>query len=168
MPANNGVSATIVVTMTAEQYATGRGLARTGHGATVAARAARYWSGGDSEILAVVLNSTREVTHYSHTHRIFTEAQRRVIAARDRGCTFPGCPEPPGRCQIDHIVRHEHDGPTSIANGALECRYHHREHAALGYRPVMIGGTPHWIPPPWIDPAQTPLRNTLHDDHTAA
>jgi hypothetical protein len=27
----------------------------------------------------------------------------------------------------------------------------------------MINGRPWAIPPPWIDPHQTPIRNTLHD-----
>ena len=32
----------------------------------------------------------------------------------------------------------------------------------------MINGVPWVIPPPWIDPHQRPVRNTLHDDeHTA-
>jgi hypothetical protein len=33
----------------------------------------------------------------------------------------------------------------------------------MGWTGVMIHGTPHWIPPPWIDPDQTPRRNTIHD-----
>jgi hypothetical protein len=27
----------------------------------------------------------------------------------------------------------------------------------------MINGRAHWIPPVWIDPTQTPVRNTIHD-----
>ncbi|WP_375489210.1 DUF222 domain-containing protein, partial [uncultured Jatrophihabitans sp.] len=168
VPSNNGVSATIVVTMTAEQYASGDGLARTGHGASVPVRTIKGWSGGDAEVLAVVLNSVKAISHYSNVHRIFTEQQRRAIAARDRGCTFPGCPEPPGRCQVDHIPRWEDTHVTCVDGGALKCRYHHREQERLGYRPVMLGGVPYWIPPVWIDPAQTPVRNTLFDDIPAA
>jgi hypothetical protein len=26
----------------------------------------------------------------------------------------------------------------------------------------MIGGLPHWRPPTWLDPQQTPTRNTRH------
>jgi hypothetical protein len=26
----------------------------------------------------------------------------------------------------------------------------------------MINGHPHWIPPTWLDPTQTPRRNTAH------
>ena len=30
----------------------------------------------------------------------------------------------------------------------------------------MIGGRPPWVPPAWIDPPQTPRRNTAHDPPT--
>jgi hypothetical protein len=26
-----------------------------------------------------------------------------------------------------------------------------------------VNGRPHWIPPSWLDPEQTPRRNDLHD-----
>jgi hypothetical protein len=26
-----------------------------------------------------------------------------------------------------------------------------------------VNGRPHWIPPSWLDPQQTPRRNDLHD-----
>ena len=168
VPSNNGVSATVVVTMSVEQYQSGRGLARSGHGAFVPAADALTWSGGDTEVLGVVLTRMHEIAHYSHTQRIFTEHQRRAITARDRGCTFPGCDQPPGRCQTDHVIRHEHGGPTSVANGQLLCRYHHREHQKFGWRAVMINGVPHWTPPVWIDAAQTPRRNMSHDTAPSA
>jgi hypothetical protein len=167
-PSNNGVSMTIVVTMTPEQYFTGQGLARTGHGALVPVSDALTWSGGDAEILAVAVNSMRAITHYGDAHRIFTRNQRLVMAARDGGCTFPGCPEPLGRCQADHVTRWEHHGRTRVDNGALRCRYHHRTAEQHGWQPTMINGRPHWIPPKWIDPAQRPVRNTLHDTVPAA
>ena len=47
----------------------------------------------------------------------------------------------------------------------IGCRRNGVEH---GWQPVMINGLPHWIPPKWIDPAQTPRRNTLHDTTPAA
>lgn len=167
LPSNNGVSGTIVVTMTVEQYLSGTGLARTAHGALVPAGEALARGRGDIELLCVAMNSVREITAHGNTHRLFTRTQRLAIAARDGGCTFPSCPEPPGRCQINHVQRHEHDGPTSIGNGALACRYNHREHEKLGWRNTMINGVPYWIPPKWIDPEQKPQRNTLHDAEAA-
>ncbi|MBE7189212.1 HNH endonuclease signature motif containing protein, partial [Jatrophihabitans endophyticus] len=163
VPSNNGISCLIVVTMTREQYETGQGLARTGHGYLVPAGDALHWGGGDTAVLAVAIDSMHAVSHYGHAHRIFTEGQRRAIAARDGGCTFPGCSEPPSRCQADHVVRHEDGGPTSTDNGQLLCRYHHREHRRQGWRAVMIDGVPHWVPPAIVDPRRTPRRNTLHD-----
>jgi len=108
------------------------------------------------------------VTHYSHRHRIFTTSQRRVLAARDGGCTFPGCPAPPSRCQADHVTSWQHGGPTTVTNGQLLCPYHHQHHQQLGWTPVMINGLPHWTPPATIDPTRTPQRNTLHDTRPAA
>ncbi len=149
------------------QYLSGTGLARTAHGALVPAGEALAWGRGDIELLCVAMNSVREITAHGNTHRLFTRTQRLAIAARDGGCTFPSCPEPPGRRQINHVQRHEHSGPTSIGNGALACRYNHREHEKLGWRNSMINGVPYWIPPKWIDPEQKPQRNTLHDAEAA-
>ena len=168
LPTHNGVSATIVLTMTTEQYVTGAGLATTGHGHPVPASKALGWSRGDTEILVVALNSLRAVTHYSHRHRIFTETQRRVMGLRDGGCTFPGCPAPPSRCQTDHIHRWEHGGTTTVTNGQLLCPYHHQHHQRLGWTPAMINELPHWIPPATHDPTRTPQRNTQHDTRPAA
>ncbi len=168
LPTHNGVSATIVLTMTTEQYVTGAGLATTGHGHPVPASKALGWSRGDTEILVVALNSLRAVTHYSHRHRIFTETQRRVMGLRDGGCTFPGCPAPPSRCQTDHIHRWEHGGTTTVTNGQLLCPYHHQHHQRLGWTPAMINELPHWIPPATHDPTRTPQRNTHHDTRPAA
>ena len=162
LPSAGGVSATVVVTMSYETYLSGRGLARTGHGALVPAGKALQWGGGDIRVLAVAMNSKKEIVAYGSAHRLFNENQRLAIAARDGGCTFPNCPAPPGWCQTHHVRRRSDGGPTSVDNGALVCGYNHREHERQGWRSVMIDGRPHWIPPAWIDPAQRPLRNHLH------
>ena len=46
------------------------------------------------------------------------------VAARDRGCRFPGCGLPFGQ---GHHIRHwAHGGPTTLSNLAMLCRRHHR------------------------------------------
>ena len=164
LPSAGGVSATVVVTMSHEAYLSGRGLARTGHGALVPAGKALQWGGGDVRLLAVAMNSMNEITAYGSGHRLFSENQRLAITARDGGCSFPGCSAPPGWCQTHHVTRHADDGPTGVDNGTLVCGYNHRQHEKQGWESVMIDGRPHWIPPAWIDPERTPLRNHLHDD----
>jgi NADH:ubiquinone oxidoreductase subunit D len=51
----------------------------------------------------------------------------------------------------------------SIDDGALLCGYHHREFEKLGWSCLMLNGIPHYTPPHWLDPDQTPIRNTVHD-----
>ncbi|WP_375480323.1 hypothetical protein, partial [uncultured Jatrophihabitans sp.] len=42
------------------------------------------------------------------------------------------------------------------------CTHHHHTFEAEGWAIVMHDGIPHCIPPPWIDPARKPIRNTAH------
>lgn len=163
LPTTSGVTTTIVVTMTEEQYRTGRGLARTSHGALVPAAHAFEWAGGDYRLLAVLLDRVRGVTAYSSTHRLFTENQRLALHARDRGCTFPNCSAPPGWCEVHHLVDYLDGGPTSLDNGALVCPYDHRHRIAEGWSARLIDGRVGWIPPPHIDPEQAPRFNDVHD-----
>lgn len=50
---------------------------------------------------------------------------RRLLAARDEHCRFPGCRQPVRRCDLDHTVAREHGGPTEVENLAHLCRRHH-------------------------------------------
>lgn len=162
LPKTGGVAATIVVTMTAEQYATAQGLVRTSHGALVPAKDALAWAGADHRVLGVALDSMRGVTHYSSLHRTFNEPQRLALYARDGGCSFPGCDAPPEWCEAHHVLDWADDGLTSLDNAALVCKNDHRNRIAEGWKAELINGRAGWIPPPWIDPDQAPRFNTLH------
>jgi hypothetical protein len=52
-------------------------------------------------------------------------ALKRFLWARDQTCRAPGCGRAAGRCDIDHVRRWEHQGPTLPENLALLCRSHH-------------------------------------------
>lgn len=56
----------------------------------------------------------------------FTERQERLIRLRDKNCQYPGCRRPHHQCEFDHVVARHRGGPTTIANGQLLCRLHHR------------------------------------------
>jgi hypothetical protein len=163
LPHAGGMTATIVVTMDAEAFATGIGTALTGHGYTIPADVAKRWAGDDARIIAALLDRTGRIEAYSSTQRCFSEQQRLVLSARDRGCTFPGCDRPPGWCQAHHVTEYRNGGPTSIDNGALLCGYHHRTFETAGWSIAMLDGQAWWTPPTWIDPDQQPIRNTMHD-----
>jgi hypothetical protein len=162
LPACNGVAATIVLTMTEQQAETRTGLVTTGHGALISVDQALTLA-GDARIMPVVLTKTREITAYGEAHRIFTEGQRLAMIARDQGCSFPGCSVGPAWCQAHHITDYAITHRTSVDDGTLLCGFHHREHPNLGWTGHMINGTPHWTPPRWLDPTQTPRRNRTHD-----
>jgi len=93
--------------------------------------------------------------------RYANRAQRRALAARDRGCAYPGCDRSPHACDAHHITWWEHDGPTDLDNLVLLCRFHHvLVHAGLSridtidHRPVVRlidPDQPDWIGPP-MDP----------------
>jgi hypothetical protein len=51
---------------------------------------------------------------------------RRQLAARDRGCRFPGCDRPPEWTEAHHIVPRSARGPNDLPNLAMVCRLHHR------------------------------------------
>ncbi|MGH9055489.1 MAG: HNH endonuclease [Acidimicrobiales bacterium] len=56
--------------------------------------------------------------------RVWSVAQRRAIAVRDRGrCRFPGCER--RHVDIHHLLPWEDGGSTDITNGLLACPRHH-------------------------------------------
>jgi hypothetical protein len=163
LPSIGGITATLVMTMTAESYLTGHGLARTGHGALLPVAEAMRIAAGDYRLMNVVLDRTKGITAYSSIQRLFTEAQRLALAAVDGGCTFPGCPTPAPWCEIDHTTDHAPGGPTRVDYGVLACRHHNNRAKQHGWRSARIHGRAAWIPPRWIDPQQEPQYNHLHD-----
>jgi hypothetical protein len=50
---------------------------------------------------------------------------RRAVTARDRGCRFPGCDQPPPACHPHHLIPRARGGPTSLPNLLSLCSFHH-------------------------------------------
>ena len=161
LPDNGGVPTVLVITMTAHQLATGVGTAMTGHGQPVSVADALILT-DQAEVIPVVLSDTGGVISYGRMRRNATPHQRRALAARDGGCSFPGCDAPPSWTEAHHVQRWEHGGLTDLHNLTLVCGHHHREHQRQGWQCVMTDGVPLWLPPWWIDQQRTPLRNTTH------
>ncbi|WP_369375361.1 DUF222 domain-containing protein [Promicromonospora sp. Populi] len=80
----------------------------------------------DSAITRVVFGPEGSVLDVGRAHRTVTGQMRRAVIARDRHCVYPGCDQPPSRCEVHHAIRHWADGgETSVANSALLCYHHH-------------------------------------------
>ena len=164
LPAVKGVTATVIVTMSKKAYETGRGVARTGHGAIVPAKEALRWGkfGGDLRLLAAVLSKVKPVEAYSTAARFHNETQRLVAKAVHGGCTFPGCPVGPEGCEMHHVDDYAYGGETSVNLAAPACGSDHHERIAQGWQATVIGNRIAWLPPTWIDRSQTPQFNDLH------
>lgn len=94
--------------------------------------------------------------------RAATTTQRLALAARDGGCSFPDCTVPPAWTQAHHVVEWARGGLTSLDNLTLVCGHHHQTFEKNGWSCQMVDGSPHWIPPAFIDPARRPRTNTAH------
>jgi hypothetical protein len=70
--------------------------------------------------------------------------------------------------EVHHVPGWVHGSRTDVAAMALLCGGHHGHVEAGHYAVVMVDGIPHVVPPPWVDPDQTPVRNTYRQDQRAA
>ncbi|MCU1477944.1 MAG: endonuclease [Subtercola sp.] len=111
------------------------------------------------DIITTLMHQGRILQH-GKTKRLFTAAQNRAMAARDGGCVWPGCVRPPSWCESHHTVEWRDEGylpgRTDTDLGVLVCPFHHRHLHHSRWKLIMINGVPHIIPPPEIDPTQTP------------
>lgn len=137
------------------------GYACTQHGDLVPPAAVRRVV-DQTEVTVCVLNASGGVAGYGRTRRFASVGQRRALAARDGGCSFPGCTMPASWCEAHHVVSWLDGGATDLDNLTLLCGRHHREFEKLGWECRMADGAPEWIPPPWRDPDRIPLRNSAH------
>ena len=80
----------------------------------------------DSAVTRIVFGPDGAVLDVGRAQRTVTGQMRRAVIARDEHCVFPGCDQPPSRCEVHHAIRHWADGgDTSVANSALLCWFHH-------------------------------------------
>ncbi|GAA4821898.1 hypothetical protein GCM10023201_04560 [Actinomycetospora corticicola] len=111
----------------------------------------------DAQILPVVLGTRSEPLELGRATYAVTEALRRLLTIRDRGCAHPGCTRRPRRCHAHHIRHWIDGGPTDPDNLVLLCRYHHHLVHHGGWEIHMLSGRPWFIPPLWIDPDRQPI-----------
>jgi hypothetical protein len=161
LPDCGGAPATIVVTITLEQLEARTGLASTAHGGTLSIPELLTLA-AEADLIPMVLNDAGGILSHGRARRTASPAQRRALAARDHGCSFPGCDIPAGWTQAHHVRPWIDGGTTSLDNLTLLCGHHHRNFHQLGWTCQMENETPHWTPPAWIDPARQPRRNHSH------
>lgn len=109
--------------------------------------AADVW-GCDPDIWAVMVDHMGLPIDVGHASRLATVAQRRAIAIRDGGCTFPGCDAPIAWCDHHHVHDWHHGGRTDLDNLVALCRHHHGVTHRTGWTMTLDDDqVPHWITP---------------------
>ncbi|MYA26092.1 MAG: DUF222 domain-containing protein [Acidimicrobiales bacterium] len=90
----------------------------------------------DAEIIPMILGGSGGSADAGRCRRTVSLRLRRLLVARDRHCRWPGCHEPPSRCDAHHIWHWLDGGPTNLDNLVLLCRRHHHFLHQHGYRMV--------------------------------
>ena len=125
-PLSNGAG-TVVVTIDHKTLLAELGAARIeGVADSISASSARRIA-CDAHILPMVLGGASLPLDFGQSRRLFSAAQRKALALRDRGCAAPGCDVPPGWTQAHHITPWSRGGPSDLKNGILLCSFHHHQ-----------------------------------------
>ncbi|MGF1645551.1 MAG: DUF222 domain-containing protein [Kineosporiaceae bacterium] len=155
----------VVVHATPEQLA---GAGGAGSATTEVGEVLPSWVTGrlacDAVLQRVVEDSDRPSLgplEVGREHRLVTLAQRRALAARDRGCVI--CEAEPDWCDAHHVVPWAQGGATDLQNLVLLCPSHHTAvHAGSWRLDRDDGGALTMIPPTWVDPLRRPRRPVQH------
>lgn len=160
LPMAGGTPATVIVTIELADLLRGAGIAETADG-TLLSSEQLLRVAGEADIWTAITDARGIPVALGRTRRIASRGQTVALAARDGGCSFPGCTRPPSWCDRHHIIDWIAGGRTDLDNLTLLCRYHHTHFAQRGWTcRLSPAGLPEWTAPPWIDPHQRPL---LHE-----
>jgi hypothetical protein len=161
LPEHGGEPVTLTLTMSYESLAAKAGFATLDNRVRVPATLVRRLA-CNAGVIPVVLGGRSEAVDIGRKARTFPAAIRRLLVARDQGCTFPGCDRPPKHCDAHHVKFWSEGGETSVNNAALLCRHHHTLIHQSDWEVKLHNGIPTFVPPAWLDPDRTPRTNTTH------
>jgi Domain of unknown function (DUF222) len=156
---HNGLPASIIVTTTLQDLEAAAGKALTAGGTLLPMSDVIRLAGHAHHYLAIFDTGTALALY--HTKRIASPAQRIMLHANDRGCSFPGCSVPGYLCEVHHCNPYATNPVTDIDNLTLACGPHHKL-ADHGWKTRKHhNGNTQWIPPAHLDHGQ-PRTNTFH------
>ena len=77
-------------------------------------------------LLAAPFSTPSQPLDIGRTTRTIPPHLRTAVTLRDQHCQFPRCRQPASVCEVHHLIHWAHDGPTSLPNLILLCRFHHQ------------------------------------------
>ena len=156
---HNGLPASIIVTTTLQELEAGAGKALTG-GGTLLPMSDVIRLGSHAHHYLAIFDKGKALALY-HTKRLASPAQRIVLHAKDRGCTFPNCEVPGYLCEAHHCDPYATNPVTDVNDMTLTCRPNHKLAEQGWTTRKNHNGDTEWIPPPHLDHGQ-PRTNTYH------
>jgi len=134
-------------------------ISRTSNSGTIAPQHLRA-ALCDAEIIPQILGSGNVILDRGRAIRTYPNSVKRDLAAYG-SCSIPDCRIPAAYTDGHHLVWWSHGGKTSSQNATLLCpKCHSLVHKGV-WTPVFDAhGRLYWKPAAWLDPVQTPVRNT--------
>ncbi|WP_051636846.1 HNH endonuclease signature motif containing protein [Rhodococcus sp. UNC363MFTsu5.1] len=166
---HRGLPVTTILTMTIDQLEQHTGVVTTASGGIVPIKDALKLAERSHPVLVLFDHNGRPL-HLGRSKRLATADQRLALVAADRGCTRPGCDAPATMTAVHHVRDWSKGVATDIRGLTLGCdACHALIHDGPGgwHTRTAPDGTEHagrteWIPPPHLDPDQTPRINHRH------
>ena len=124
-PLHGGDATTLMVTVSLDQLRSGLGGAEIGIDDLISVGQARRLA-CTAKIIPVVLGGKSEILDLGRSSRLFSPAQRKAMAVRDKRCRAQGCSVPATWCEGHHFRSPwRRGGRTDLADGKLLCPFHH-------------------------------------------
>jgi hypothetical protein len=161
LPKSGGDRPQIVITMDYDRLRAGIAAGTLDDGGLVSPDTVRRMA-CDAGTIPATLKGTGEVLDVGRERRLFSGHLRRALVVRDRGCAFPACDRPPRWCDGHHVKHWIDGGRTALSNAVLLCGHHHRLVHRGDWQVRVVGGIPEFIPPSYVDPTRSPVRNRYH------
>ncbi|WP_072750259.1 HNH endonuclease signature motif containing protein [Rhodococcus maanshanensis] len=166
---HRGLPVTAIITMTLDQLEHATGIATTAGGGILPIRDALKMAERSHPVLVLFDHNGRPL-HLGRSKRLATADQRLALIAADRGCTRPGCDAPATMTAVHHVRDWSKGGATDIGVLTLGCDACHALihdgpggwHTRTAPEGTEYAGRTQWVPPPHLDPDQTPRINHRH------
>ncbi|MGA9489873.1 MAG: HNH endonuclease signature motif containing protein [Mycobacterium sp.] len=159
---HNGLPASVIVTTTLRDLESGCGTALTGGGTRLPISDVIRLAQNAHNYLAI-FDKGRPLTLY-HRKRLASPAQRIMLHASDRGCSFPGCDAPGYLTEVHHTDPWAKSKRTDIRELTLACGPHHKLAEQGWTTRKNAHGDTEWIPPPHLDHGQPRVNNFHHPE----
>lgn len=124
LPVHGGTATTVIVTIPLDKLLAGMGVAPTGTNGRLSAGEVRRLA-CTANLVPVVLGGKSEILDTGRAKRLFSAAQRRALAVRDKKCKAEGCDIPADWSEAHHLHPWSRGGTTDLANAILLCSHHH-------------------------------------------